>query len=251
MTLVGLLAIFAIYFLPCIVASVRKRRQRQQLAIFILNLLLGWTVLGWIAALVWACTTDVATQPDNDDPELSARVKRWSVGPEPFSPQRDGVPAPAPMNLAPSAPMNNGGATRTLVVAAIVFVGTFALVFATMNQDRAPPHVAPTTARACEPGECIDHRTAMEKEMDAERAANQVPANVIANVPAQPRVQPGSPQGLANCRAAFAPLGYSPEKLEALCRYAASPNSVDDTIRSAQELQAREYLRSRGIDPDR
>ena len=65
------------------------------------------------------------------------------------------------------------------------------------------------------------------------------------------QVQPGSPQGLANCRAAFAPLGYSPEKLEALCRYAASPNSVNDTIRNAQELQAREYLRSRGIDPDR
>jgi len=65
------------------------------------------------------------------------------------------------------------------------------------------------------------------------------------------QVQPGSPQGLANCRAAFAPLGYSTEKLEALCRYAASPNSVDDTIRNAQELQAREYLRSRGIDPDR
>ena len=46
----------AIYFLPAIVA--RKRHHRQTLAIFILNLLLGWTLLGWVIAMVWACTAD-------------------------------------------------------------------------------------------------------------------------------------------------------------------------------------------------
>jgi Superinfection immunity protein len=35
------------------------RRHRQTLAIFILNLFLGWTLLGWVDALVWACTSDL------------------------------------------------------------------------------------------------------------------------------------------------------------------------------------------------
>jgi hypothetical protein len=49
--------LIAAYLLPFVVAV--SRRHRQRLAIFCLNLLLGWTLLGWIAALVWACTSDV------------------------------------------------------------------------------------------------------------------------------------------------------------------------------------------------
>jgi hypothetical protein len=45
------------YMLPGIVACARRHRNR--LAIGMLNLLLGWTLLGWIGALVWACTADV------------------------------------------------------------------------------------------------------------------------------------------------------------------------------------------------
>ena len=41
-----------IYFLPSFIAMVRKNT--QTLAIFILNLTLGWTGLGWIGSLVWA-----------------------------------------------------------------------------------------------------------------------------------------------------------------------------------------------------
>ena len=52
--LVALAALIALYFLPLIVAQARGHRQTT--AIFILNLLLGWTLLGWVAALVWACT---------------------------------------------------------------------------------------------------------------------------------------------------------------------------------------------------
>jgi Superinfection immunity protein len=51
---------FAGYFLPSIIA--RQRNHHQLLAIFLLNLLLGWTGLGWIAALVWAAT---ATTKEN------------------------------------------------------------------------------------------------------------------------------------------------------------------------------------------
>lgn len=51
----GILALLAaIYFLPTIVASWRNHLNGG--AIAVLNILLGWTVLGWIAALVWAST---------------------------------------------------------------------------------------------------------------------------------------------------------------------------------------------------
>jgi Superinfection immunity protein len=39
------------------------RGHRQSLAIFILNLLAGWTAIGWIIAIVWACTADVRSRP--------------------------------------------------------------------------------------------------------------------------------------------------------------------------------------------
>jgi hypothetical protein len=48
---------FAMYFLPSIVAIVRNKRDTT--AILLLNLFLGWSVIGWIVALVWAVKTDV------------------------------------------------------------------------------------------------------------------------------------------------------------------------------------------------
>ncbi len=48
---------FLIYFLPTIVALVRHKR--NTLSILLLNLFLGWTLIGWIIALVWASTVDV------------------------------------------------------------------------------------------------------------------------------------------------------------------------------------------------
>jgi predicted branched-subunit amino acid permease len=56
--LFGLAFILILYFIPFLVAQGNEHRQRP--AIFILNLLLGWTVLGWVAALVWACTKPAA-----------------------------------------------------------------------------------------------------------------------------------------------------------------------------------------------
>ena len=41
-----------IYFIPFIVAANKEHSQTG--AIFVLNLLLGWTFLGWVIALVWA-----------------------------------------------------------------------------------------------------------------------------------------------------------------------------------------------------
>ena len=43
-----------LYFLPTIIAWVRAHYNR--VAILTLNLLLGWTVVGWIVSLVWSFT---------------------------------------------------------------------------------------------------------------------------------------------------------------------------------------------------
>ena len=42
------------YFLPTILA----RHKADFMGIFLLNLFLGWTVIGWFVALVWACSTE-------------------------------------------------------------------------------------------------------------------------------------------------------------------------------------------------
>jgi hypothetical protein len=47
----GVIAVF--YFFPTIVALLRDHHKLS--AIAVLNFLLGWTFLGWVAALVWAC----------------------------------------------------------------------------------------------------------------------------------------------------------------------------------------------------
>jgi len=44
-----------LYFLPSIIGH----QKRSCIGIFVLNLLLGWTVIGWIAALMWACVDEV------------------------------------------------------------------------------------------------------------------------------------------------------------------------------------------------
>ena len=50
------LVVLFFYFLPFIVASNNKHRQAN--AICVLNVFLGWTVLGWVIALVWACVKE-------------------------------------------------------------------------------------------------------------------------------------------------------------------------------------------------
>ena len=49
--LLPLLAL-SVYFFPSIVGW--KKKHKDILAIFVLNLFLGWTLLGWVIALVWA-----------------------------------------------------------------------------------------------------------------------------------------------------------------------------------------------------
>lgn len=51
---VGAVLFFIGYLTPMIVAYARGHK--NTLAISVLNLLTGWTVIGWLVALVWSCT---------------------------------------------------------------------------------------------------------------------------------------------------------------------------------------------------
>ena len=54
LSLMVLIILLGIYLIPTWVAFARRHHDR--VAILVLNLLLGWSVLGWIVALVWALT---------------------------------------------------------------------------------------------------------------------------------------------------------------------------------------------------
>ena len=57
-----------IYFLPTIIALARGHL--STLAIFLLNLFLGWTLLGWLIALIWSCTGFTAANYARSTPQL-------------------------------------------------------------------------------------------------------------------------------------------------------------------------------------
>lgn len=65
MHLMILLVLFLIlcvpYFIPTIVAYSRQKTNRN--AILAVNVLLGWTFVGWVVALVWALKTDLVDRP--------------------------------------------------------------------------------------------------------------------------------------------------------------------------------------------
>jgi len=43
-----------VYFLPSIIAMARGHH--NAVAIFLTNLIFGWTVIGWLIALIWSTT---------------------------------------------------------------------------------------------------------------------------------------------------------------------------------------------------
>lgn len=46
------LLVLVVYFIPTIIA--RQRKHQNFLGILVVNFFLGWTLLGWVGALVWA-----------------------------------------------------------------------------------------------------------------------------------------------------------------------------------------------------
>jgi hypothetical protein len=73
-----LIVALLLYFLPTVVAL--SRGHLSALAIFFLNLFLGWTLIGWIIAFIWSCTG--ATEAN------LYRLEAGAVGPAEPIPQR-------------------------------------------------------------------------------------------------------------------------------------------------------------------
>jgi uncharacterized membrane protein YqaE (UPF0057 family) len=59
--IIFLLVSFFLYFLPTFLS--KGRHHHNAGAVFIINLLLGWTLIGWAVALAWAFTTPAPAQP--------------------------------------------------------------------------------------------------------------------------------------------------------------------------------------------
>lgn len=51
-----LIGILALYLLPSIIAF--QRGKKNKLAILLLNILLGWSLIGWVGSLVWSVMVD-------------------------------------------------------------------------------------------------------------------------------------------------------------------------------------------------
>lgn len=72
MEIILVLAFIFLYFLPSLLGA----SKRNSGAIFMLNLFLGWTFIGWVVAIVWACTNDpqpiiIETKPKKKKKELT------------------------------------------------------------------------------------------------------------------------------------------------------------------------------------
>lgn len=52
------------YFLPILIASARRHRNTE--AIGLINLLAGWTAIGWIIAMIWACLPNMKAEPNRN-----------------------------------------------------------------------------------------------------------------------------------------------------------------------------------------
>lgn len=66
-----------LYFIPTVVAFGRGKRNAA--AILALNLLLGWTFIGWIVAFTWSLTYEPpkAADPLDTAPPLPEKYRSW------------------------------------------------------------------------------------------------------------------------------------------------------------------------------
>lgn len=69
----------ALYFLPTIIAASRKKT--NLVGIFLVNFLLGWSVIGWVVALIWAVSIERVDQ-------VQPPPQGWSTPPSPPPPPR-------------------------------------------------------------------------------------------------------------------------------------------------------------------
>jgi hypothetical protein len=92
LALIGLALLAALYFLPTIIAALGGKRKTA--AIFLLNLLLGWTLLGWVGSLVWAIADERAGAP-------SYPPRDFDAVPSPAATRGAAVPLAGPSTWRP------------------------------------------------------------------------------------------------------------------------------------------------------
>ncbi|MDN6874079.1 superinfection immunity protein [Pseudomonas citronellolis] len=66
-------ACFVVYFIPTIAAHCRKHESES--AIGILNLLAGWSIVGWVAAFIWSFSDSSSGNESVDKIERLAALR--------------------------------------------------------------------------------------------------------------------------------------------------------------------------------
>jgi hypothetical protein len=111
-----------VYMVPWMVA--RTRRHKNSGAIFALNLFMGWTLIGWVAALVWALTN-----PQAQAPTTVVYVTPNAVGPDGVVQPQQFTMLPQQSQPKPSRLEDMPANKRWLIVLAIlgglILLGTF------------------------------------------------------------------------------------------------------------------------------
>lgn len=78
MEMVLLIALFlGVYFIPVYVASAKQSKNFT--SILLLNIFLGWTFIGWVAALIWATMAEASKKAESN--EWSKEIKFTDIKP--------------------------------------------------------------------------------------------------------------------------------------------------------------------------
>ncbi len=127
-----------VYFLPSIVATNRGHHNTE--AITVLNLLLGWTFLGWVVALVWALT---ATNRELEQDEQ--RHRRWK---EELAAPRITASTPSAKNNDADFPDITGSVVKVFALAFLIIFIWVAKAVVYPNGLAAPGRLDPGIQRA-------------------------------------------------------------------------------------------------------
>jgi ABC-type transport system involved in cytochrome c biogenesis permease component len=57
MAIIYLTVLLVVYFIPTFIAA--KRKHLNKMPIIVVNVFLGWTLIGWVIALAWALTSNI------------------------------------------------------------------------------------------------------------------------------------------------------------------------------------------------
>lgn len=93
--------LLAAYFMPLAIAATRGHRYTRLIGA--INLVLGWTVIGWFAALFWAVNRDLREQPLAEAAAPALRESPLRESPARRSPLREPTPTLEPVWIDPEA----------------------------------------------------------------------------------------------------------------------------------------------------